>query len=214
MTGSRVYLAGPDVFLPDADAWLARKKAICAREGLAAVSPLDPLPGEPAAWSALPEWRRIALRNEAHIQGSDALIANLTPFRGPSADPGTVYEIGFMRALGRPVFGYSTTALPFVERTLDCLGLSREGVVSDADGMAIEAFGLFDNLMIEGGIIGSGGVLVVQDCPAAERWTDLRVFERCARQAARTMRGLSGDRLLVEGDCNDEASLRIGTGLS
>ena len=187
MTARRVYLAGPDVFLPEAEAWLARKKAICAAEGFSPVSPLDPLPGEPEAWSALPEWRRIALRNEAHIRGSDALIANLTPFSGPSADPGTVYEIGFMRALGRPVFGYATTALPFVERTLNCLGLSREGVVSDAEGMAIEAFGLFDNLMIEGGIIGSGGVLVVEDCQAAGRWTDLRVFERCVREAARIL---------------------------
>jgi nucleoside 2-deoxyribosyltransferase len=187
MTTPRVYLAGPDVFLPDAEAWLRRKKAVCARAGLVAVSPLDPLAEEPAAWSALPEWRRIALRNEAHIRGSEALIANVTPFRGPSADPGTVYEIGFMRALGRPVFGYATTALPFVERTLDCLGLSREGVVSDAEGMAIETFGLFDNLMIEGGIIDSGGVLVVEDCPIAGRWTDLRVFERCVREAARIL---------------------------
>jgi nucleoside 2-deoxyribosyltransferase len=190
MTGRRVYLAGPDVFLPDAEAWLGRKKAICAQAGLAAVSPLDRLSGEPEAWSALPEWRRIALRNEAHIRGSDAVIANLTPFRGPSADPGTVYEIGFMRALGRPVFGYAATALPFVERTLDCLGLAREGVVSDAEGMAIEAFGLFDNLMIEGGIIDSGGVLIVDDCPAAGRWTDLRVFGRCVREAARILAGL------------------------
>ena len=47
------------------------------------------------------------------------MIANLTPFRGPSADVGTVYEVGFMRALGRPVFGYATTAEPFTRRTLD-----------------------------------------------------------------------------------------------
>jgi nucleoside 2-deoxyribosyltransferase len=184
MTARRVYLAGPDVFLPDPAAWLARKKAICARQGLAAVTPLDPLPSEPAAWSVLPEWRRIALRNEAHIRGSDAVIANLTPFRGPSADPGTVYEVGFMRALGRPVFGYATTAVLFTERTLDCLGLSREGIVSDGEGMSIEAFGLFDNLMIAGGIVDSGGALVVEECPAAGRWTDLGVFERCVRVAA------------------------------
>jgi nucleoside 2-deoxyribosyltransferase len=184
MIARRVYLAGPDVFLADADAWLARKKAICARQGLAAVTPLDPLPGEATAWSALPEWRRIALRNEAHIRGSDAMIANLTPFRGPSADPGTVYEVGFMRALGRPVFGYATTAAPFTERTLDHLGLSRDGIVRDGEGMAIEAFGLFDNLMIEGGILDSGGALVVEECPAAGRWSDLGVFERCVRVAA------------------------------
>ncbi|MBN9559617.1 MAG: nucleoside 2-deoxyribosyltransferase [Alphaproteobacteria bacterium] len=208
----RVYLAGPDVFLPDAEAWFARKKTVCAQAGLAAVSPLDPLPGEPAAWSALPEWRRIALRNEAHIRGCDALIANLTPFRGPSADPGTVYEIGFMRALGRPVFGYATTALPFAERTLDCLGLSRDDVVSDGEGMSIEAFGLFDNLMIEGAITDSGGILVVEDCPPARRWTDLHVFERCVRKAARTIMGVFREIDLPKGDCDDETSAGIGTG--
>ena len=49
---TRVYLAGPDVFLPDASAWLERKKAICAGVGLIGVSPLDDLPDEPAAWAA------------------------------------------------------------------------------------------------------------------------------------------------------------------
>ena len=27
---------------------------------------------------------------------ADAIIANLTPFRGPGADAGTVYELGYM----------------------------------------------------------------------------------------------------------------------
>ena len=38
---SRVYLAGPDVFLPEPTLWLERKKAICAGFGLTGVSPLD-----------------------------------------------------------------------------------------------------------------------------------------------------------------------------
>lgn len=184
MTRRCVYLAGPDVFLPAPEAWLARKKAICAQHGLQAVSPLDSLPDEPGSWPELPEWRRIGLRNEAHICASDAVIANLTPFRGPSADPGTVYEVGYMRALGRPVFGYATTALPFTERTLDWLALAGGNAVRDEHGMAIEAFGLFDNLMIEGGIVASNGVLIVEERPAAERWTDLSVFERCVTAAA------------------------------
>jgi nucleoside 2-deoxyribosyltransferase len=46
----RVYLAGPDVFLPDAVAWLERKKAICAGSRLIGVTPLDALVEEPAAW--------------------------------------------------------------------------------------------------------------------------------------------------------------------
>ena len=100
----RVYLAGPEVFLADRDAIAAEKKAICAQHGMIGVFPTDPAPGAPQADS---DWMWIYLGNEAHIQGCDALIANLTPFRGASADPGTAYELGFMRALGRPVLGYS-----------------------------------------------------------------------------------------------------------
>jgi nucleoside 2-deoxyribosyltransferase len=181
----RVYLAGPDVFLPDPVAWIERKKAICVAYGLQGISPLDDLPDEPVAWAALPEWHRIALRNEAHIRGAHALVANLTPFRGPSADVGTVYEVGFARALGLRLFGYATVTAPFLDRTLAALGdgvrQHEDGTWRDADGLLIEQFGLFDNLMIEGGITGSGGLLVQQD---QDRWHDLSVFERCIQAAA------------------------------
>jgi len=126
----RVYLAGPDVFLPDPGAWLERKKAICAGYGLIGISPLDALAQEPASWEALPDWQRIALRNEAHIRSCSGIIANLTPFRGPSADVGTVYEVGFARGLGLKVFGYATVTDAFLDRTLDSVGGGRR----DADG--------------------------------------------------------------------------------
>jgi nucleoside 2-deoxyribosyltransferase len=79
----RAYLAGPDIFLSEAVQLTERKKTICVRYGLIGISPLDPLPNEPAEWAALPEWRRIALRNEAYIRSCDLMLANLTPFRGP-----------------------------------------------------------------------------------------------------------------------------------
>ena len=181
---SRVYLAGPDVFLPDAADWLQRKKAICAGFRLTGVSPLDPLSAEPVAWSALPEWRRIALRNEAHIRSCVAIVANLTPFRGPSADVGTVYEVGFARGLGLKVFGYATITAAFLDRTLSSIGGGRQapdGSWCDADGMLVEQFGLFDNLMIEAGITESGGALIRED---QDRWNDLSVFEQCVQAAA------------------------------
>jgi nucleoside 2-deoxyribosyltransferase len=180
----RVYLAGPDVFLPDAVAWMERKKAICAGFRLVGVSPLDDLTDQPADWAALPDWRRIALRNEAHIRSCSAIIANLTPFRGPSADVGTVFEIGFARGLGLKVFGYTTMTAAFLDRTLSSVGGGRQaadGSWWDTDGLLIEQFGLFDNLMIEGGITGSGGALVRDD---QDRWNDLTVFERCIQAAS------------------------------
>ena len=155
--------------------------------GLIGVSPLDHPPDEPPGWAALPEWRRIAPRNEAQIRSCDLMIANLTPFRGPSADVGTVYEVGFMRALGRPVFGYATTAA--------AVHAAHAGFASEQGGtspvsmdrcetpraLLIEQFGLFDNLMIEAGILASGGALIVEEIAPARRWTDLAVFERCVR---------------------------------
>ncbi|HVZ07575.1 nucleoside 2-deoxyribosyltransferase [Rhodopila sp.] len=190
----RVYLAGPDVFLPEPAVWLDRKKAICAGHGLTGVSPLDALAGEPARWTSLPAWRRIALCNEAHIRGCDALLANLTPFRGPSADAGTIYEVGFARALGLKLFGYATVAAPFLDRTIAHLdgaaAQAEDGSWRDPDGLQIEQFGLFDNLMIEGGIHGSGGMLLRED--ADSRWYNLGVFERCVRMAAEMLVGVAG----------------------
>jgi nucleoside 2-deoxyribosyltransferase len=184
---TRVYLAGPDVFLPGAVDWMERKKAICAGFQLVGVSPLDDLPDQPADWAELPEWRRIALRNEAHIRSCVAVVANLTPFRGPSADVGTVYEIGFARGLGLRVFGYATVATTFLDRTLSSIGGGRQasdGSWWDTDGLLVEQFGLFDNLMIEAGISGSGGAIV---CDDQDRWNDLTVFERCVQAAAKAL---------------------------
>src|ERR1700761_1161819 len=180
---TRVDLAGPDGFLPQASDWLERKKAICAGYRLVGVSPLDPLSSEPPEWVALPEWRRIALRNEAHIRSCVAIVANLTPFRGPSADVGTVYEVGFARGLGLKVFGYATVTAAFLDRTISAFGGRQgpDGSWWDPDGLQVEQFGLFDNLMIEGGITESGGALVRDD---QDRWNDLSVFERCLQAAA------------------------------
>jgi nucleoside 2-deoxyribosyltransferase len=174
----RVYLAGPDVFRADAEAFGARLKAVCARHGLEGVFPLDPLAaGDDPAWAGLPLAQAIARRNEAHIAGCAALIANLTPFRGPSADAGTVFEIGFARALGRTVFAWSNSGALFAARTRAFIGAAGE---RDGEGMLIEDFpGLADNLMIEGAIVASGGGLFTADEPEEARWSSLEAFERC-----------------------------------
>lgn len=183
----RVYLAGPEVFLADADAVAAAKKAVCAAHGLTGVFPLDPPPATDDA--PLEAHRRIYRANEAHIRSCDALIANLTPFRGPSADAGTAYELGFMRALGRPVLAYTNILRDFAGRTLAHLGphLRRRpgGAWEDDQGMGIEEFGLADNLMLDGGVIEAGFAVERQDVPEAHRWHDLAAFTRCVRNLAR-----------------------------
>ncbi|MBC9180014.1 nucleoside 2-deoxyribosyltransferase [Pseudoroseomonas ludipueritiae] len=179
----RIYLAGPDVFLPDAAAIAAAKKEICARHGMTGVFPLDPVQ-DPAAEAAADRFMKIYLWNEAHIRSCDAMAANLTPFRGPSADAGTVFEIGFMRALGRPVMGYANAAASFRDRTLAFLGdaarrREEPDEWEDAEGLHLENFGLQDNLMIDGGILASGGHIVTRAVPEERRWSDLGAFEEC-----------------------------------
>ncbi len=185
--GMKVYLAGPDVFLPDPAGMAERKRAICAAHGLTGIFPVDNHPHHPEE-DAIPRWLWIYRRNEAHMRDADAVIANLTPFRGPSADPGTVYELGFMRALGRKVLGYSNVAADLVPRTLDFLGAAAwrdaEGRWRDAQGMAVEDFGLADNLMMDGAIQEAGGLLIRREVPEAERWTDLTAFEACVKALA------------------------------
>lgn len=178
----RVYLAGPDVFLPDPLARAAVLKAVCARHGLLGISPLDPLAGEHVGGLAL-DAASIARRNEAHIRACDAVLANLMPFRGPGADTGTVYEIGFARALGRPVFGYAGIAADYAARVR---GLSGSSQHRDAQGLEIEDFGLFENLMISCGIEESGGFILAE--AVDDPWADVTVFERCAARASLVIR--------------------------
>ncbi|MBI0435770.1 nucleoside 2-deoxyribosyltransferase [Roseomonas sp. KE0001] len=180
----RIYLAGPDVFLPDAALVAAQKKRICAEHGATGVFPTDPVE-DAAADAATERFLEIYLRNEAHIRACDALIANLTPFRGPSADAGTIYELGFMRALGRPVHGYANVAQDFTCRTRAFLGpLARQDATGrwvDEEGLHLEDFGCHDNLMIDGGIRAAGGALFTRAVPPERRWHDLEAFEACVR---------------------------------
>lgn len=80
----QVYLAGPEVFLPDATEVGRRKVEICDLYGLLGVFPLelDHPPG-PATSST------IFAACVAAMRDADAAVANLTPFRGVGADPGT-----------------------------------------------------------------------------------------------------------------------------
>lgn len=176
-----VYLAGPEVFLPNALEVGRKKQAICAEAGLDGLFPLDAqldLTGLDKTEQA----RRIALGNEGLMRRADAIIANMTPFRGVSMDAGTAYEIGFMRALGRPVFAY-TNAGPadYRARAAQFSKCPRLPFDCDRPGFELEDFGLIDNLMMAVAVGETPAELVTHAADAD--MADLTAFCRCVAQA-------------------------------
>ena len=146
MTLPRVYLAGPDVFRPDAADHGRRLVALCAEHGFEGVFPLaESLPaGLPPQELA----RHIFGANIAHITACDAVVANLDFFRGPEPDSGTCFEVGYAVALGKPVVGYLPDPGSFAERMARRFPHLVGTGLKDAAGWELEEFGLPLNLML------------------------------------------------------------------
>jgi nucleoside 2-deoxyribosyltransferase/GNAT superfamily N-acetyltransferase len=146
LTIQRIYLAGPDVFRPDAAVHGRTLVALCAEYGFDAVFPLDEaLPGELPTHEAA---RRIYDANVTRIDACDAVLANLDFFRGPEPDSGTCFEVGYAIARGKTVVGYVPESGSLAERIRrrhpDAVG----GGLLDAGGWHLEEFGLPLNLML------------------------------------------------------------------
>jgi len=181
----QIYLAGPDVFLPDALDIGRRKAGLCARYGLTGLFPLD----NAVALAAHDASLQIFRGNEAMMDRADAIIANLTPFRGPSADAGTVYELGYMAGRGKLVLGYSNDPANYVERVARFETIeSRDGLLIGADGLAVEDFGLPDNLMLIHCLELHGAPLLTPRTAPSDLWHDIAAFEACVAIAADRLR--------------------------
>jgi nucleoside 2-deoxyribosyltransferase len=182
----RVYLAGPEVFLPNAREVGAEKCRIAAEAGFKGVFPLDNAL-DLADLGKAEQARRISQANEGLMRLCDALIANLTPFRGASMDAGTAFEVGFMRALGRPVAGYTNAPHDYRERAQ--LIRTAPALPFDADHphAEIEDFGLAENLMIEIAITESSCTVMRNSVPRGTEMTDLTGFQQCLAELARIL---------------------------
>ena len=147
----KVYLAGFDVFAPDAVQRGAKMKMMCAEKGLIGLYPLDNEAADAAA---------IFSGNCALIDGADAVIANLAPFRGAEPDSGTAFEVGYACAKGKAVYGYLPDTRPMRER----LG------AADENGFTVENFGLPLNLMLCGAakIVAGGFAEALAVCAAEQ----------------------------------------------
>lgn len=140
-----VYLAGPGLFAAEAARLYAELKRICTRYGLEGVSPLDDVAMDAATIRQL---------NMAKIRSTKAILADVSPFRGPNADDGTAWEMGYAEALGKIVVPYTADRRAYLERAVWFLGAARrlEGAPwEDMSGQTVEDFGLPCNLMLAAG---------------------------------------------------------------
>lgn len=172
----KVYLAGPEVFLPNAADIANEKREICREFGFDSIFP-SVAPSESEPFNAA-EGGRVFAQCVAWMLECDLMVANMTPFRGVSMDVGTAIEMGFMHASDRPVFAYTNDPRDYDER----VRVTRE------DDMAIESFHFADNLMCEGVVRHWGSEVVRVEAAGRNRFSEMQGFTRCVSRAADIMR--------------------------
>ena len=181
----KVYLAGPEVFLPDAIEIGRRKRQLCAQHGFEGLYPLN---NEISASAGERNDQLIYQANKAMMERADFGICNLTPFRGPSADAGTVFELGLMVALRKPVFAYTNDSSDYARRVVPARPDDPRHRQRDQSDMMIEDFGNFDNLMLEWAVREASGYPIVRhEAINADLYRDLTGFEACLRLAVTDM---------------------------
>lgn len=125
----KIYLAGFDVFAPDAAERGKQMKDLCAAYGFEGCYPLD---------NEADTVQDIFAGNTGLIDGCDIVMANLNPFRGREPDSGTCFEVGYAWAKGKKIYGYLQDARTMREK----FG------VQDENGFSVENFHMAVNLML------------------------------------------------------------------
>lgn len=163
----RIYLAGPEVFLPDPIGAGKAKKALIEKLNHENDWPftlvgLYPMDNEIENFA--PDFAtgmKIYHANIALMDNADYITANMVRFRGPSMDVGTAFEMGYMRGLNKPVFAYYDSrpfygteeqAGLFADRIAKFYPISTEKEGVDIHGQSIENFEMEDNLMMIGAL--------------------------------------------------------------
>jgi nucleoside 2-deoxyribosyltransferase len=168
-----VYLAGPTVFLPDAERVFGIMKDILKDHGLKGVAPVD---NQSHLMGVRPgrDLNEAIYHADVGIMNSvDGAIFDISPFRrGTEMDAGTAFEIGYCRCRGIPMTGWTTQTLFYPDQVSHYVnerfgrGLmddgenapgAKSGSARDPDGVLVHSSGLYQNLMVQMAIETSGG---------------------------------------------------------
>lgn len=147
-----IYVGGPDPAFPGGTLLLSQKRGLVEEAGFVPVIPSDSVLVETTPSEAMA--REIYMDRVSRMRLCDAAIVNLTPWRGPNCDSSAAYEIGFLAALGKPVFAYlnipdeaEAELRTRVERQMGAQ-VERSGRLVDGYGVEVEDFGLPESLMV------------------------------------------------------------------
>lgn len=141
----KIYLAGPDVFEPDAIDVGEKLKILASKYGFIGLFPLDNMISNQGTPHEVA--RAIRDANIKLIESADIVMANLNPFRGIEPDSGTVFEVGYATALGKPVYCYCEDCREMIVRIREKQQLDASALQC-RDGKIIEDFKLSHNLMM------------------------------------------------------------------
>ncbi|MGV1829363.1 nucleoside 2-deoxyribosyltransferase [Agrobacterium vitis] len=179
----KLYLAGPEVFLADAREVLDAKATMTRVYGFEPICPGD-ISIEPAP-TLHAFGLKISAVDEDMMNRADGVIANLTPFRGIAADPGTAFELGYMCAQGKLVAAYTNVIDNHYARTAGFyqgnVTLGPDQRKRGPDGLSLEDFDMIENLMLHGGIERRGGPIFTHQAQADQLYSDLTAFELCLK---------------------------------
>ena len=166
----KVYLAGPEVFRPDAREYAQTQRTLCERYGFVGLHPMDN--NVDLRDRSMRTATRIYRADVGQIKDCDLVVANCNAFRGALMDDGTAYELGYANALGKPTYGYIDRLLPAHElaQTKCAFTTLPDGHLADADGyLLVDDFGTSINLMMQCGMTETGGRLIEGDFEACLR---------------------------------------------
>lgn len=182
----KIYLGGPEVFLPDANDIVTQKAAICAAYGFEAQVPQDT---HGISWKDMTPVqisRAIYQANVDVMKSCDCGLFDLTPYRGPSADVGTAFEVGLMTGIGKQVFAYTNVVGDLIDR----FGLKQKApnvndmiAYTDERNWRIENFGNADNLMLDSAIELNGALMTRFAAPFPDLLYCMDGFKACLAQA-------------------------------
>lgn len=143
---NKIYIAGPDVFEENSIEIGQKYSSLCEKYGFKGLYPLD------NRINTDQEKQKIAYdifnANVKQIQEADIVIANINAFRGKETDSGTSWECGFAHALGKRVYAYMDSTIPYIDSFSSVEQMTVDGMIVDREAKIIEDFNLPVNLML------------------------------------------------------------------